>query len=175
MLGCGPTGQPILPPGKVGTAPHTNNFGLGETGRPRSNVWGYPGVSSLGSKRAEALAMHPTVKPVALVADAIRDCSQRGEIVLDSFGGSGMTLIAAETCGRQARLIEYDGAYCDTIIARWQRFSGKPATLEGDGRSFDAIADERLGARTADARALSSVQPRSKPAPRARPVLIPRL
>ncbi|MDO9439942.1 MAG: DNA methyltransferase, partial [Beijerinckiaceae bacterium] len=97
---------------KVGTAPHTNNFGLGETGRPRTNVWDYPGVSSLGAKRAEALAMHPTVKPVALVADAIRDCSRRGEIVLDSFGGSGTTLIAAETCGREARLIEFDGAYC---------------------------------------------------------------
>lgn len=148
---------------KVGTAPHTNNFGLGETGRPRTNVWDYPGVSSLGSKRAEALAMHPTVKPVALVADAIRDCSRRGEIVLDSFGGSGTTLIAAETCGRQARLIEYDGAYCDTIIARWQRFSGKPATLLDGGRSFDDVADERLGRGAADARPLASDPPRSRP------------
>ena len=71
---------------KVGTALHTNNFGLGETGRYRTNVWDYPGVSSLGSDRSEALSMHPTVKPVALVADAIKDCSRRGEIVLDIFG-----------------------------------------------------------------------------------------
>ena len=71
--------------------------------------------------------MHPTVKPVALVADAIRDCSRRGEIVLDLFGGSGTTLIAAETCGRQARLLEYDPAYCDTIITRWEKLTGKHA------------------------------------------------
>lgn len=82
-------------------------------------------------------AEHPTVKPVALVADAIRDCSKRGEIVLDAFGGSGSTLIAAQTCGRKARLIEYDPAYCDTIITRWQRLTGKTAHLvsagEGNG------------------------------------------
>jgi DNA modification methylase len=74
---------------KVGTGPHVNSFGLGETGRYRTNVWDYPGISSLSASRAEALAMHPTVKPVALVADAIRDCSKRGDIVLDGFAGSG--------------------------------------------------------------------------------------
>jgi DNA modification methylase len=111
---------------KVGTALHTNNFGLGETGRYRTNVWDYPGVSSLGSDRAEALSMHPTVKPVALVADAIKDCSRRGEIVLDIFGGSGSTLIAAETCGRRAKLIEYDPLYCDVIVSRWERLTGSP-------------------------------------------------
>lgn len=88
--------------------------------------------------------MHPTVKPVALVADAIRDCSRRGETVLDVFGGSGSTLIAAETCGRTARLLEYDPTYCDTIIKRWETFTGKRATLDGDGRSFEEIAHVRL-------------------------------
>lgn len=88
--------------------------------------------------------MHPTVKPVALVADAIRDCSRRGEIVLDIFGGSGTTLIAAETCGRLARLLEYDRAYCDTIVKRWEAFTGKRATLAQDGRAFEDISAERL-------------------------------
>ncbi len=129
---------------KVGTGPHTNSFGLGETGRYRTNVWDYAGISSLGAKRMEELAMHPTVKPVALVADAIRDCSRRGETVLDVFGGSGSTLIAAETCGRTARLLEYDPAYCDTIIKRWETYTGKRATLDGDSRTFEEVADVRL-------------------------------
>ena len=87
--------------------------------------------------------MHPTVKPVALIADAIRDCSRRGEIVLDGFGGSGSTLIAAEKTGRNARLIEYDPLYCDTIIQRWEAYSGKQAML--GGRCFEDVAEERLG------------------------------
>jgi DNA modification methylase len=128
---------------KVGTAPHTNTFGLGETGRYRTNVWDYAGISSISATRAEELAMHPTVKPVALVADAIRDCSKRGEIVLDGFGGSGSTLIAAEKTGRLARLIEYEPGYCDVIIQRWQQLTGKQATLAGDGATFEDIADER--------------------------------
>ncbi|PLX36781.1 MAG: DNA methylase N-4 [Hyphomicrobiales bacterium] len=128
---------------KVGTAPHTNTFSLGETGRYRTNVWDYAGISSLGAERSDSLAMHPTVKPVALVADAIKDCSRRGETVLDVFAGSGSTLIAAEGCGRQARLVEYDPAYCDTIIARWQRYTGKPALLGDTGRTFEDIAEER--------------------------------
>lgn len=125
---------------KVGTAQHTNSFGLGETGRNRTNVWDYAGISSIGASRMEELAMHPTVKPVALVADAIRDCSRRGETVLDLFGGSGSTLIAAELCGRQARLLEFDPIYCDTIIRRWQQYTGKRATRECDGREFDAVS-----------------------------------
>lgn len=129
---------------KVGNAPHTNSFGLGETGRYRTNVWDYAGISSLSSKRMDELAMHPTVKPVALVADAIRDCSRRGEIVLDVFGGSGTTLIAAETCGRVARLIEYDPCYCDTIVTRWETYTGKRATLGEDAGPFEEIAADRL-------------------------------
>lgn len=129
---------------KVGAAPHTNAFGLGEAGRYRTNVWDYAGISSLGVNRADELAMHPTVKPVALIADAIRDCSKRGEVVLDIFGGSGSTLIAAESCGRDARLLEFDAIYCDTIVSRWQTYTGKRATLLGDGRSFEEVAAERL-------------------------------
>ena len=124
---------------KVGEAPHVNSFGLGDTGRYRTNVWDYPGISSMGSGRLEELAMHPTVKPTLLVADAIKDCSRRGDIVLDSFGGSGTTLIAAESCGRSARLIEYDPAYCDTIIRRWQLLTGKRATLLPDGMTFEDV------------------------------------
>jgi len=130
---------------KQGTAPHTNSFGLGETGRYRTNVWDYAGISSIGANRSEELAMHPTVKPVALVADALRDCSRRGEIVLDGFGGSGSTLIAAEKTGRQARLIEYDPLYCDTIIRRWQAYTGKHAKLVTTGERFEDLADHRFG------------------------------
>jgi DNA modification methylase len=128
---------------KKGSAAHTNSFGLGDTGRPRTNVWDYAGISSINAKRAEELAMHPTVKPVALIADAIRDCSRRGEIVLDCFGGSGSTLIAADKTGRIARLIEFDSHYCDVIIQRWQRHMGKRVTLIGSKMAFDEVADER--------------------------------
>jgi len=125
---------------KVGSGPHTNSFGLGETGRYRTNVWDYAGISSMGAGRLEALAMHPTVKPTALVADAIRDCSKRGDIVLDNFGGSGTTLIAAETCGRSGRLIEYDPGYCDVIIQRFEQLTGKAATLAETGDTFETTA-----------------------------------
>jgi DNA modification methylase len=129
---------------KQGNAEHTNSFGLGETGRYRTNVWDYAGISSIGANRSDELAMHPTVKPVALIADAIRDCSRRGEIILDAFGGSGSTLIAAEKTGRIARLIEYDALYCDTIVRRWERLTGKRATLAADGACFEDVADMRL-------------------------------
>jgi DNA modification methylase len=124
---------------KKGTAPHVNSFGLGETGRPRSNVWDYPGVSSIGPNRAEELSMHPTVKPTRLVADAIKDCSRRGDVVIDPFGGSGTTLIAADKTGRSARLIEFDPAYCDTIVRRFARVTGKQATLAATGETFEDV------------------------------------
>lgn len=89
--------------------------------------------------------MHPTVKPVALIADAIMDCSKRGQVVLDGFGGSGSTLIAAEKTGRSARLIEYDSLYCDTIIRRWESYTGKRAKLSGNGEYFEDIVEARLG------------------------------
>lgn len=129
---------------KQGNAEHTNSFGLGETGRYRTNVWDYAGISSIGANRGDELAMHPTVKPVALIADAIRDCSRRGEIILDAFGGSGSTLIAAEKTGRIARLIEYDALYCDTIVRRWERLTGKRAKLAVDSACFEDVADMRL-------------------------------
>lgn len=131
---------------KQGTAEHTNTFGLGDTGRYRTNVWDYAGISSIGAHRSEELAMHPTVKPVALIADAIRDCSRRGEIVLDCFGGSGSTLIAAEKTGRIGRLIEYDPLYCDTIVRRWEKLTGKRATLEGTHACFEDVAEMRVHA-----------------------------
>ena len=128
---------------KVGTDPHVNSFGLGETGRYRTNVWDYAGANAVGERRDEELEMHPTVKPVALVADAIRDCTRRNAIVLDMFGGSGSTLIAADSCGRSARLIEFDPAYCDTIISRYQKYSGKSARSKLTNSCFDDIAVER--------------------------------
>lgn len=131
---------------KKGTAQHINTFGLGDTGRHRTNVWDYPGISSLGATRDEELAMHPTVKPVALIADAIRDCSKRGDIVLDVFGGSGSTLIAADQCGRAARLIEIDPLYCDTIISRFERVTGEPAQLVETGATFAKVAIARANA-----------------------------
>ena len=128
---------------KQGKGEHTNSFGLGQTGRYRTNVWDYPGISSMGKNRSEELAMHPTVKPVALIADAIKDCSRRGEIVLDGFGGSGSTLIAAEKTGRSARIIEYDPIYCDTIIRRWETFTGKHAMLASTNEKFEDVAEVR--------------------------------
>ncbi|MFD2854990.1 site-specific DNA-methyltransferase [Seohaeicola zhoushanensis] len=121
---------------KQGRAPHINTFGLGQGGRYRTNVWEYRGVNSGGANRREELALHPTVKPVAMIADAIRDCSQRGGIVLDSFGGSGSTLIAAEKTGRRARLIEIDPLYVDRTIRRWQALSKDDAVLVATGESF---------------------------------------
>jgi DNA modification methylase len=128
---------------KQGSAEHTNSFGLGDTGRYRTNVWDYAGISSIGAHRSDELAMHPTVKPVALIADAIRDCSRRGEVVLDCFGGSGSTLIAAEKTGRLARLIEYDPVYCDTIVRRWENLTGKRARLSANGKAYDDVAELR--------------------------------
>src|SRR5712691_2675761 len=128
---------------KAGSAPHTNSFGLGDTGRYRTNVWDYAGVNTLRPGRAEDLAMHPTVKPVALVAEAIKDCSRRGGIVLDPFSGSGTTLIAAEKTGRLARLVEFDPAYCDQILRRYERVTGKQAKLATTEQSFEAVAEER--------------------------------
>lgn len=131
---------------KKGTASHTNSFGLGETGRYRTNVWDYAGISSISASRSDELAMHPTVKPVAMIADAIKDCSKRGEIILDCFGGSGSALIAAEKAGRRARLIEYDPLYCDTIIKRWEKHSGKRAVLTDTGKTFEEVSESRLKA-----------------------------
>ena len=123
---------------KHGTAPHRNTFELGQHGRYRTNVWQYRGVNTRRAGRMEELALHPTVKPVQMIADAIRDVSGRGEIVLDVFGGSGSTLIAAEKTGRRARLCELDPVYCDRILARWEAYAKDDAERLGDGRPLDA-------------------------------------
>lgn len=125
---------------KVGTGAHVNNIELGKFGRNRTNVWPYAGVNAFGAARADELKMHPTVKPVALVEDAIKDASHRNDLVLDGFGGSGTTMIAAHKCGRRARLIELDPIYCDVIVRRWQAFTGKTATRAADGVTFESAA-----------------------------------
>lgn len=113
---------------KFGTAPHINSFELGQNGRYRTNVWEYRGAN------LEELRMHPTVKPVRMVADAIRDVSGRGDIVLDIFGGSGSTLISAEKTGRRAFLSEMDPAFCNVILTRWERYAkGEAVLLHRDG------------------------------------------
>ena len=128
---------------KNGTAPHINNIELGRHGRNRTNVWDYPGVNCLRAGRLDELAMHPTVKPVALVADAILDCSKRGGIVLDCFGGSGTTLIAAEKTGRCASVMELDPVYVDTAINRFEKFTGLQAIHVGTGLTFGEMRLER--------------------------------
>ena len=125
---------------KVGTAQHVNTFGLGETGRYRTNVWEYAGVNTFREGRLDDLEMHPTAKPVDLVADAMKDCSRRGALVLDPFGGSGTTLIAAQKSGRLARLIEYDPAYCEVILRRFEAGTGMSAILARTGQTFEDVA-----------------------------------
>lgn len=128
---------------KNGTKPHINNFGLGEGGRYRANVWEYAGVNSLKRGRDEELEMHPTVKPVALIADAIKDCSQRKQIVLDPFMGSGTTIIAAEKTGRRAFGMELDPAYVDVVVRRFQTFTGVEAINAGTGETFAQTTERR--------------------------------
>ena len=129
---------------KHGRKEHRNNVQLGQFGRNRSNVWNYPGANSFARSGAEGnlLALHPTVKPVAMVADAVLDCSARGDIVLDAFLGSGTTVIAAERTGRRCHGLEIDPAYVDTIVRRWQALTGGSARDALSGRSFDDLARE---------------------------------
>jgi DNA modification methylase len=127
---------------KHGTSRHRNNVQLGQYGRNRTNVWEYPGANAFSKQSDEGnpLAWHPTPKPVALVADALLDCSKRGDIVLDSFLGSGSTLIAAERVGRVCYGMELDCAYVDTAIRRWQRYTGDHAVHAVTGKRFDDVA-----------------------------------
>jgi predicted RNA methylase len=131
---------------KNGSKPHINNFGLGEGGRYRSNVWEYAGLNSLKRGRDDELEMHPTVKPVALIADAIKDCSRRGQIVLDAFMGSGTAIIAAEKTGRRAFGIELDPAYVDVAVCRFEAFTGIEAVHAETGETFAQTAERRAGA-----------------------------
>lgn len=131
---------------KTGLAPHRNNVELGRHGRYRTNVWDYAGANSFGRNRDQDLADHPTVKPVALVADAIRDVSARGEIVIDPFIGSGTTILAAERTGRLGYGIEIDPTYMDVAIRRWEEMTGKQAILGHTGETFSDVAAKRAAA-----------------------------
>jgi DNA modification methylase len=134
---------------RVGAEAHLNNIELGRHGRSRSNVWHYAGINTFRAGRLDELQSHPTVKPVALVADAMRDCSRRGDIVLDLFGGSGTTILAAERVGRRAYTLEIEPRFVDVTIKRWQTFSRKDAICTHSGLSFDEIASTRVMASAA--------------------------
>jgi DNA modification methylase len=128
----------------VGRAKHRNNVELGRFGRNRSNLWTYAGANSFGRERMEHLRMHPTVKPVALIADAMRDSTVKGDIVLDCFAGSGSTLMAAEKVGRRGRGMELEPRYVDVAIRRWETHTKSEAILDADGRTFAEVKAERL-------------------------------
>jgi DNA modification methylase len=115
---------------RVGDAPHANMVELGRHGRNRTNVWDYPSVNSMAGSRREDLALHPTVKPVAMVADAYQDVSKRGDLVFDMFLGSGTSLIAAERTGRRFRGCDIDPAYVDVAVERWVQMTGGTPQLE---------------------------------------------
>jgi hypothetical protein len=130
-----------------GNGPAINNVQLGAYGRNRTNVWEYAGQNVVTSERREALAMHPTVKPVRLVADAILHCSKRGGLILDGFAGSGTTIMAAEQTGRIACGLELDPRYVDVAILRWEKLTGEPVRHEVTGLNFADVARHREDAR----------------------------
>jgi DNA modification methylase len=125
---------------RVGNTQHLNNIELGRHGRSRSNVWNYPGVNTFRVGRMDDLKSHPTVKPVALVADAMKDCTRRGDIVLDTFCGSGTTILAAERVGRRAFGVEVEPRFVDVAVRRWQAFTRKDAINLATGKCFEEMA-----------------------------------
>jgi len=133
----------LLPLFKKGTEPHVNNVELGKHGRWRSNLWHYPGASSVGSDARKGLQVHPTVKPIAMLEDALLDLTREGEIVLDPFLGSGSTLLAAEKAGRRCRGIEIDPRYVDVTIRRFEAATGQQSRLKVSGKTFGETAAER--------------------------------
>lgn len=135
---------------KKGTAPHTNNVQLGKHGRYRTNVWDYAGANTFGKTRMKDLADHPTVKPLALVADAIRDVTHPNEIVIDGFTGSGTTILAAESTGRRGYGIELAPGYVDVAVIRWQTMTGQQAVLAETGETFTEVAERRAAERGDD-------------------------
>jgi DNA modification methylase len=147
---------------RVGDLPHKNNVELGRFGRNRSNVWTYAGVNTFGRGRMEALAAHPTVKPVAMVADALLDCTSRGDVVLDQCAGSGTVFLAAEKVGRVAYGLEIEPRYIDVAILRWQELTMLEATLHGDGRTFAEIKQTRAKSKDSSG-AVHSVLDQSAP------------
>lgn len=137
------SGHELIPLFRVGSAPHLNNIELGRHGRSRSNVWVYPGVNTFRTARMQELRWHPTVKPVALVADAMRDCTRRGDVVLDSVSGSGTTIMAAERVGRRACAVEIDPRYVDVAVRRWMALTRKDAEDVETGLTFEELASQR--------------------------------
>ena len=133
----------LLPLFTKGSRPHVNNIELGKRGRWRSNVWTYPGASSLGSDARRGLKDHPTVKPTAMLEDALLDLTNRGDLVIDPFLGSGSTLIAAEATGRVCRGVELDPLYVDVIIRRYEAATGNQAVLVETGETFQALGARR--------------------------------
>jgi DNA modification methylase len=133
----------LLPLFKKGLAPHVNNVELGKRGRWRSNLWTYPGASSLGSDARRGLKDHPTVKPTAMLEDALLDLTNRGEIVVDPFLGSGSTLIASETTGRICRGVELDPLYVEVIVRCYEVATGELAVLAETGETFQALMARR--------------------------------
>ncbi len=131
---------------KKGATPHVNNFELGQYGRHRTNVWDYAGANSFSKDRMGDLAMHPTVKPIALLQDAIIDCSHRNDIVLDAFSGSGGVMIAAERARRRARLIELDPHYVDVALQRFEKETGETPILQQNGKTFAQVDELRNSA-----------------------------
>ncbi|MEH6949743.1 site-specific DNA-methyltransferase [Nitrobacter sp. NHB1] len=128
---------------KVGQGPHINTFELGQYGRSRTNIWEYTGLNAFKSGRDDELAMHPTVKPVRMIADAMLDCSKPQSVVLDPFMGSGSTLLAGEMVGRHVYGLEIDPEYADVSIRRWQAFTHRDAILESSGQTFEEVEAER--------------------------------
>ena len=131
---------------RVGMAPHLNTIELGRHGRNRSNVWNYAGANTFRAGRMDDLRAHPTVKPVAMIADAMKDCSRRNEIVIDSFCGSGATLLAAERVGRRGYGLEIDPRFVDVAIRRWQLDTGRDAVHAVSGLIFEEAGEQRAGA-----------------------------
>ena len=133
----------LLPLFTKGSRPHVNNIELGKRGRWRSNVWTYPGASSLGSDARRGLKDHPTVKPTAMLEDALLDLTNRGDLIIDPFLGSGSTVIAAEATGRVCRGVELDSLYVDVIIRRYEAATGDLAVLVETGETFQALGARR--------------------------------
>jgi len=134
---------------RVGAPPHLNNVKLGAGGRNRSNVWRYAGVNSFRAGRMDELGSHPTAKPVALVADAMKDCTARGDVVLDTFCGSGTTIMAAERVGRRGFGLEIEPHYVDVAIRRWEAFTRRDAVHAETGQTFADLARERAAPQAA--------------------------
>lgn len=148
-------------------APHLNRVQLGKHGRDRCNVWSYRGMHGMGPEQKRARELHPTVKPLALVKDAILDSTKRGDLVLDLFSGSGTTILAAHDTGRRGAAMELDPIYADTTILRWQEHSGKEAVLASTGKTFREVRAER-GVAAVSTLAAASVMDNAVPPPPAR-------